>query len=196
LIKRWDTSDDEQYFFDTDHANPSAGAGQTQSNSVTYNVTTPATPTTAEMSAAIIYAMQCIIGAKTEKGRLLNSSARRFVVRVPLTFMGAAAGALGSTVIADTVSVSNTLVTLATLAGYQIELWVDPRSVWTTKFAVFRADGRNPALVRQEEQALQIKAQAEGSPIEFAEDVHEYGLNATRAAGYGFWESAVLVTLN
>lgn len=185
---------DGQYYFDDDH--PAYEGGSAQSNDVTYGVATATAPTTAEMSAAILYAIRILLGLRSPKGRLLNANARRFVVRVPLSFMGAAAGALGNTVIADTVSVTNTLVTLGTLGGFQIDLWVDPRASWTTKFAVFRADGQNPPLLRQEEQPLRILAQAEGSPIEFSNNVHQYGIDAIRAAGYGFWESAVLVTLN
>lgn len=186
---------DGQYFFDTDHPDPSTSDSATQSNDVTYDVTTPATPTAAEMSAAIIYAIKTLLALKSAKGRKLNAAARRFVLRVGLDLMAPAAAALGNTVIADTVSVTNTLITLGTLGGFQVELWVDPRATWTDRFALFRADGQNPALVRQEEQGLQIKAQAEGSPLEFDEDAHEYGLDAWRNGGYGFWESAVLVTL-
>ncbi len=183
---------DGQYFFDDDH--PAYEGGSAQSNDVTFDISTTTAPTTAEMSAAILYGIRILLGLRSPKGRLLNSNARRFIVRVPLPYMAAAAGALGNTVIADTVSVTNTLVTLGTLGGFQIELWVDPRSAWTTKFAIFRADGKNPPLLRQEEQPLRILAQAEGSPIEFSHNVHQYGLDAVRAAGYGFWESAVLVT--
>lgn len=186
---------DGQYFFDTSHPNPSVGASSTQSNDITHEVTTTTAPTAAEMSAAILKATQTMLGLKSEKGRLLNSNARRFVVRVPLPFMGAAAAALGNTVIADTVSVTNTLVTLGTLGGFQYDLWVDPRSAWTDRFALLRGDNRNPALIRQEEKALQIRAKAEGSEFEFDNDAHQYGIDATRNGGYGFWQSGVLVTL-
>jgi hypothetical protein len=181
---------DGQYFFDTDHAEEDSGS---QSNDLTYDVSTTTAPTTVEMSGAILAATQGLLGLKDGKGRYLNANARAFTVMVPLSFMGAAAAALGSTVIADTVSRTNTLITLGALGGFQYRLAINPRLSWTTKFALFRTGGK--ALVRQEELAVQMAAQAEGSPAEFERDVHQYGIKTNRNVGYGYWQHAALTTL-
>ena len=46
----------------------------------------------------------------------------------------------------------------------------NPRLPWTDKFAVFRTDGSVKPLIRQEEEAVMLKAIAEGSELEFEED--------------------------
>lgn len=190
---------DGQYFFDTDHPGPlDATGGQTgsQSNDISVDVTTPTAPTTVEMSAAIISGIKAMLKLRTERGRYLNAGARRFLVYTPIDLMESVAGALGAQVIADTVSRTNQLLTLGTLGGFQIDMAIDPRSDWTTKFAVFRGDGMNKSLLRQEEVGVQTKAQAEGSQIEFDRDAHLYGINCTRAVGFGRWQHACLVTLS
>jgi len=40
-----------------------------------------------------------------------------------------------------------------------------------------------------------VDAIAEGSELEFKEDVHQYGIKAMRNVGYGYWQKACLVTL-
>jgi phage major head subunit gpT-like protein len=185
---------DGQYFFDSDHPDPSQGTSATQSNDLTYDSVSVTVPTTVEFVAATLSATKALLKMRTEKGRYLNAGAKRFTLMVPVDFMDVAAAALGATVIADTVSRTNTIQVLATLGGFGYDLVINPRLTWTTKFALFRGDRNAQALIRQQEQATQVSAIAEGSELEFQKDVHQYGLKAIRGAGLGRWQHSALLT--
>lgn len=181
---------DGQYFFDTDHSEGDSG---TQDNDISYNVTTTTAPTAAEMEAAILNAVASILGFKDDQAEPMNEGANSFRVMVPVPFMGAAAAALKNPVIVDgSGSRTNTIVNIG---GFSFALDVNPRLTWTTKFAVFRADGNTKPFIRQEETEVQVDAVAEGSELEFNENKHRYGVKASRNAGYGYWQHACLVTL-
>jgi phage major head subunit gpT-like protein len=180
---------DGQYFFDTDHAEGDSG---TQSNDIDYNVSTTTAPTADEMQSAILSGIQAIYGFKDDQGQPVNEDANAFTVMVPVPFLQAAGGALGATVISQT---SNLVQAVGNLGGFSVNLAVNPRLSWTTKLAVFRADGDVSPFIRQEEEGISISAIAEGSELEFNEDVHRYGIKANRNVGYGYWQKACLVTL-
>jgi len=65
----------------------------------------------------------------------------------------------------------------------------------TSKFSVYRTDGRTKPFIRQEEVPVQVSAVAEGSELEFKEFEHHYGLYASGNVGYGMWEHACEVEL-
>lgn len=185
---------DGQYFFDTDH---SEGESGTQSNSISSDITTTTAPTAGEMETGILKGIQQILGFKDNEGEPMNESAREFLVMVPLPYMSSAASAIGSTVIVDTAGVggrSNTIITLGAVGGFAIKLAVNPRLTWTTKFAVFRSDSPIRSLIRQEEEKVTMAAIAEGSELEFNDNLHRYGVKALRNVGYGLWQRACLVT--
>lgn len=179
---------DGQYFFDTDHSEGDSGA---QSNSISYAAATGTTPTIEEMQGAILSAVAKILGFLDDQGEPLNEGAQKFHLQVPLTYMPQAVGALGATVINQS---SNLLSALGSLEGMSFSLYTNPRLTWTTKFAVFRSDGRAKPFIRLEELPLEIRAVAEGSELEFNNDVHRYGLKAIHNVGYGYWQHACLVT--
>lgn len=180
---------DGQFFFDTDHSEGDSGS---QSNDISVDITTTTAPTAAEMETAILIATQKIMGFKDDQGEPMNEAARRFVVMVPTPFMAATAAALNNPIITTgSTSFTNTLVNLG---GFSYQLAINPRLTWTTKFALFRADGGASAIIRQEEEGLQISALAENSEEEFKHDRHLYGIKAQRNAGYGYWQKACLVT--
>lgn len=183
---------DGQYFFDTDHSEGDSG---TQDNDITSDITTTTAPTTGEMETAILKCVQQILGFKDDQGEPMNENARRFLCMVPVPFMQAAAAALGSQIIVDaSTSRSNTILTLGSIGGFQIELAVNPRLTWTTKFSVYRTDGETKGLIRQEEEPISVDAIAEGSELEFRENKHHYGVKASRNVGYGYWQRACLLT--
>lgn len=179
---------DGQYFFDTDHVEGDSGS---QSNDITSDVTTTTAPTMAEFQTAILKATEQLLGLKDDQGEPMNENAREFLVMVPVAFLTAAAGALGATIISQT---SNQIQALGSLGGFTYRLAVNARLSWSTKFALFRADGPTAAFIRQEEEAIKMSAIAEGSEIEFTHDVHRYGIKAMRNVGYGYWQRAVLTT--
>jgi len=186
---------DGQAFFDTDH---SEGESGTQSNDLSLDIAgTPSAPTAGEMETGILRSIEAILGFKDDQGEPMNENARDFMVMVPVSFMSAAAGAIGSQIIVDSsTSRSNNIITMGNIGGFNVRLAVNPRLTWTTKFATFRADGQTKGLIRQEEEPVSISAVAEGSELEFNEKRHRYGVAASRNVGYGYWQRACLLTLS
>lgn len=183
---------DGQFYFDADH---SEGESGTQSNDLTLDITTTTAPTAGEMETAILKSMEAIMGFKDDVGEPMNENARSFLVMVPIPFMSAAAGAIGSEIIVDaSTSRTNRILTLGSLGGFQVQLAVNARLSWTTKFATFRTDGATRGLIRQEEEGVMMKAIAEGSEEEIKNDRHLYSVTARRNVGFGHWQRAALTT--
>ncbi len=180
---------DGQYFFDTDHQEGDSG---TQNNDITVDITTPAVPDAADMETAIMKAVETILGFKDDQGEPMNEDAKSFRVMVPITFFKAAAAALKNPVIISGGASRTNLIT--SLGGFTFEMDTNPRLDWTTKLAVFRADGIAKPLIRQEEVPLSVNAIAEGSEEEFKNNRHLYGVKYTGNVGYGYWQHACLVT--
>jgi phage major head subunit gpT-like protein len=185
---------DGQFFFDTDHAEGSSGS---QSNDLTYNVTTTTAPTAVEMEGAIWQAVTELMELVDDAGEPINGSANSFTLMLPPAFLQAAHGALNATLLdTGTGSRSNTLMS----SGFSFDIVANPYlatsiggTAWTTKFALFVNDGRS--LIRQVVEDIKISAKAEGSEFEHDHDAHEYGVMTIRGLGYGDWKSAVLTTL-
>lgn len=177
---------DGQYFFDTDHSEGNSG---TQSNDITYDVTTPTAPTETEMYNAIVRAIGQILSFRDDQAEPLNDGASAFLVMVPMGLLAPTLVALSGREVDAT---SNPLA-----AGEPFRMaWVaNPRLSWTTKFAVFRTDGSARPFIFQEELPVQMQILAEGSELEVNENQHQYGVKAVHEAGYGLWQSACLVTL-
>ena len=172
-------------FFATNHSEGDSG---TQSNSVSFDATTPASPTEIEMRQAILKAIGQIIAFKDDQGEPMNESARQFLVMVPMPFLSATLQAVSS----PTVDLSSN--PLATQTPFQVDWIANPRVTWTDKFAVFRTDGESRPFIFQEELPVQVQVLAEGSELEVNENQHQYGVKAIHEAGYGFWQDACLVT--
>ncbi len=186
---------DGQFYFDTDHAEGESG---TQSNDIGASAGTPTSPTSGQMETAILASIEQILGFVDNEGEPMNENARSFLIMVPVSYMNAAAGAIGSDIIIDSsTSRSNNIRTLGSMGGFNVELAVNARlSAWTTKFATFRTDAETKALIRQEEEEVSISAIAEGSELEFKENKHQYGVKAIRNVGFGLWQRACLTTFS
>lgn len=184
---------DGQYFFDTDHSEGDSGS---QSNDISCDISSTSAPTAAEMETGILKSIEQILGFKDDQGEPMNESARSFLVMVPVPFMSAAAAAIGSQIIvgASNTLNSNRIMTLGNIGGFSVELAVNARLSWTTKFATFRTDAETKAVIRQEEEGVTMSAIAEGSELEFNENKHQYGVKAIRNVGYGYWQRACLTT--
>ena len=184
---------DGQYFFDTDHSEGNSG---TQSNDITVDISAvPATvhgtatlPSVEEMREMILRGVTQILGFKDDQGEPMNEMARTFHIQVPTAWFPIAAAAIKN----PSVGGGDTNV-MTNLDGYTFSLSVNPRLTWTDKLAVFRADGTVKPFIRQEEQGVQVSAVAEGSELEFDEDIHRYGIKALRNVGYGYWQQGCLV---
>lgn len=187
---------DGQYFFDTDH---SEGASGTQDNDITVDISalpaavhgTATAPSVEEMQQAILRGVAQILSFKDNQGEPMNENARRFCVFVPVSLYLTATAAV------------STLVTQALqqnlnpnlIAGLTVDVFMNPRLTWTDTFAVCRTDSPIKAFIRQTEQEVELKAKAEGSEFEFDNDAWQFGIDAWRGVGYGYWQRACQVQL-
>jgi phage major head subunit gpT-like protein len=181
---------DGQFYFDTDHAEGSSG---TQSNDLTTAIVSATAPTAEEMRTVILTAIQAMLGFKDDQGEPINETARDFLVMVPTPLWGAAVSAVTLPQLSQ--GASNILKALE--GEFNISVLPNPRLTWTDKFAVFRADQGDGAapFIRQQETPLNVSSQAEGSPEEFYNKRHVYGIDYNGNFGFGFWQHAVLTTL-
>ncbi len=182
---------DGQFFFDTDHKEADEAA---QSNKISVTVVAPATPTAGEMEIAILKAVEQLLTLHDDRGEPINEDARQFLVMTGPQYLAPAAAALKNPIVIDGGGPrTNTLVNLG---GYVFELAINSRLLSaSTKVFVFRTDSETKGFIRQEEEGVEVDAQAEGSAIEFNERKHHYGVTASRNVGYGFWQRAVEVTI-
>lgn len=186
---------DSQYFFDTDHSEGDSGS---QSNDITYDISaapvsnhgSTTAPSAGEMIHAILAGVEKMLSFKDDQGEPMNETARNFAVMVPTSYYTSAVAALKNGII-DGGDVN----TIANFDGFNLSLAVNPRLTWTDKFSLWRTDSRVKACIRQEEVPIKVSAIAEGSELEFKDMVHHYGIYASRAVGYGYWQNACLVKL-
>ncbi|MDR7220352.1 Mu-like prophage major head subunit gpT family protein [Aminobacter aminovorans] len=179
---------DGQYFFDTDHVEGESG---TLSNDINFDVATPTAPTDDEFAEAILAGIQAMYGFKDDRGEPINQSATEFTVMVPVPFMGAALKAS-----AILLGNGGKTATLAALKGQiNINIVINPRLPWTTKFGIFRTDEAAKAFILQEEQIPDVIALGEGSEYEQLNKEQLFGVDWTGNVGYGYWQFACLVTL-
>lgn len=178
---------DGQFFFDTDHLEGDSG---TQSNDIGASAATATAPTTAEMSDAIMSAIQAIMGFKDDRGEPMNQSAREFAVMVPVSMMKSALMAV--TALLGTSGGSNTIPALRD--NFNVTVIPNPRLTWTTKIAVFRVDDEAKPFILQEEGAPDVIALGEGSEYEQLNKEQLFGIDWTGNVGFGYWQHACLVT--
>lgn len=186
---------DGQYYFDTDHSEGDSGS---QSNDISVDISelpvnqngSTTAPSPEEVEQCILQGVQKILSFKDDQGEPVNEGAKKFRVMVPVPFWASAAAAIKNPVL--TSGKTNTIVSLP---DFELALSVNPRLTWTTKLAVFRADGNVKAFIRQDEDGVNFRAIAEGSEYEFQNKKHLYGVDASRNVGYGDWKNACLITL-
>jgi phage major head subunit gpT-like protein len=189
---------DGQYFFDTDHSEGDSGS---QSNDISVDISALATsvhgsttaPSAGELQQCILQGAQKILGFLDDQGEPMNENAREFVVMVPLSLWIPALTAVGVPMLD---SGNANVMQSASMDGFSFSIAANARlTSWTDKFAVFRAGSDVSAFIRQEEKPITMKAKAEGSEHEFDTDTHQYGIDARRNVGYGYWQNACLVTM-
>lgn len=187
---------DGQYFFDTDH---SEGASGSQSNDLSIDISTlgavlhgasAAAPSAEELQQVVLQCITAIQGFKDDQGEPMNEGASSFLVMVPTTLAMMATNALLVPMLAS--GQSNVV---QNMGGLNLSIATNPRLTWTDKLAVFRTDGATKPFIRQQETEVQVKAKAEGSEYEFDNDAHQYGVDAWRNVGYGYWQHACLATM-
>jgi len=191
---------DGQFFFDTDHSEANSG---TQSNDLSVDISALPTqvhgaaatdPSPGEFSYAAMEGVIALLGFKDDEGEPSNEDASSFVVHCPLGLYAAARVAMGNTM--GESGGPNPLT--STQDNFTMQLVPSARLTaagWTDKFVVYRADGNERAVILQEEEAPRTSAKAENSEFFHDNNAWEFGIAASRAAGYGDWKQACLVTL-
>ena len=187
---------DGQFFFDTDHTEGDSG---TQDNDITVDISTlPAAvhgvvtaPSVEEMQQSILKGIAQILSFKDDRGEPMNENARRFVVTVPVGLYLTAVAAVSTLVTAALQQNLNPNL----IAGLTVDVQMNARLTWTDSFAVFRTDSPIKAFIRQTEQEVELKAKAEGSEFEFDNDAWQFGIDAWRGVGYGYWQRGCYVTM-
>ena len=188
---------DGQYYFDTDHVEGKSG---TQSNSIQVDISAlPAlvhgvatAPSVEEFQQALLAGIAQILSFKDDQGEPMNENAREFIVKVPVSlYLTATAAVTAVTTAALQQNLNPNLI-----AGLDIKVVMNPRlSAWTDQFSVHRVDSPIKGLICQEEKGTELKVKAEGSEYEFDNDAWQFGLDAWRNAGYGYWQRACLVKM-
>lgn len=174
---------DGQAFFDTDHAWGDSGS---QSNDLTYDVATPASPTATEFLAAFEYAIGVMLAYKNDRGknliRPLIGQMNNLMVMVPPNMRNAATKAFGATEIDGTTNVivdRPRIVTNTHLTN-------------TTKFYIFYLGGRLKPFVFQAREPLSRQ-------MSYTNDIEvkhaKFMTEARYNVGYLAWWYASLVTL-
>jgi phage major head subunit gpT-like protein len=188
---------DGQFFFDTDHEEGDSGA---QSNDITVDISavpgagsdnTVTFPNAAQMQAAIVKGIAQILSFKDDRGRPMNSNARRFLVTVPVGLWMPAVAAITPA----TLQALQQNINPAQAAGLQIDVQMMPELSWTDSFAVWRTDAPVKGLIRQNETDPVVKMKDENSEFAFDNDAIQIGIDAWRGADYGLWQRACYVTM-
>lgn len=186
---------DGRPFFDTLHSyapNNPVNVPGTQSNSKSWDVLSPTQPSNNEFQDVVWCGIETLLGMKDGQAEPANENANKFLVMVPHRFLNVAGTALGAQLIDGTTS---SVAVCSDLFGFEVGLAINPRLPWTTKFSVFRADGDVTPFIRQEEQGISVAALAEGSELEFNNEVHHYGIKALDNVGYGLPTQGCLISL-
>jgi len=162
------------------------GAG-TFNNQTTTNIGTPTAPTTAEMVAGILTALNRFQVFTDDQGEPMHEFARGFTIMVPPNMWTALIAALGDQFTSS--GVSNTIAAV-TQRGYSMMPVSNPRLGSTAIFYVFRNDARIGSMIYQEEL---VNLEVLGPDSEHAKKTNKVmmGAHIVSAAGYGRPEMVV-----
>lgn len=181
------------------------GDAPAQSNDLTYDSTSTTAPTVAEAAEAMGAAIDNITGRLDDRGEPMHEGVKQFVCMVPHNLRRTFASAAGAQLITNVGATGvETNPLRVSFEGFQLTIVGSPRlsnaqdggAAWTTKFAMFCVDADNKPFIRQDEVAMsaQVKIKGAGSDYEFDHDHWQVGTQASRAVGFGSWETAALTT--
>lgn len=181
---------DGQFFYDTDHTEGNNTTNQ--SNDITTNISalgavthgTTTAPSIEEAQQAMMKSIAQILSFVDNEGEPMNEGASNFLIMVPTGLYIPFAKAI-------TIPEGTGLSEQHIPNEFAISVVTNPRLTGTDDFFTFRADGSVKPFIRQEETAVELKAKAEGSEYEFDNDAHQYGVDAWRNVGYGYWQNSV-----
>jgi len=190
---------DGAYYFDTDHLEGNNITNQSNDLSIDISALPAAVhgsttaPSSQEMGLVIMQTIQAIMGFKDNENEPMGENANKFLVMTPIGLTNSVASALTDLTYGG--GETNQLKGFASELGFNIEFAVNARLTWTEQITTFRIDDGGKGLIRQNEKRLEIKAKAEGSEYEFDNDAWQFGVDARRNVGYGFWQNACMATM-
>ena len=131
---------------------------------------------------------------KDDRGEPINEDAKSFLVMCPTVPIFSAF----YTAINQNTLASGTTNVIANASQFSITPILNTRisDAGAGVFHFFRTDAPVKAFIRQQEGPFGITSQAEGSHIEHANHVWEFGVSASRNVGFGRWEYAVKATMS
>ncbi len=187
---------DGQFFFSASHSEGDSGVQSNLLTSADYSelgsFTTPSNPTAYELAMAINKVLPHFKTYKDDVGEPINETVSEFLVMVPVNMEAAVRMAVTSPTINTGSGVINN-----PLAGGNISFLSNPRLSASTELYFFVTNTRiKPFILQEEKGSLGIRKQAEGSSIEFNERIHQFGVEISRSAGFGFWQLAIKATLS
>lgn len=187
---------DGQNYYSASHSEGDSGTHSnllTASDYGTLNVATAAAPTPSEMNAALVDVINHFYGFKDDQGEPINEDAMEFLVVTPVNLAGSARSAINAGLLNNgSGSRDNEL----RFQNFNVTAQVNPRLTSTTAFHVFRTDSPWKPFIRQDEYGVQMSSKAEGSEYEHDTDHWQFGVKASRNAGYGAWSQAIHATLS
>ena len=185
---------DNQAFFDTDHSYTGSNYTSNQSNDLSsgvWDVATATAPTPDEMAKCILEAVGTIHSFRDDQGDPINAGVRNFtIVAGTVPIQSAALQAVGLENLSS--GASNPLLALGN-KNITFNIVLEPRlSAKTTKLYVLGTGGDINPFIYQEEDAVSVE---EEDPSIASKHIIAMA-KASRAAGYGLWQKAVLGTFS
>jgi len=177
-------------------------SGSSQSNLLTgsnytalSDVTTATAPTTAEAAATLPFLVGHFHSLKDADGQYINGGVRNITIMVGTVSLFAAYQ--GAVSLANLTSGATNPVAGLVAGGYSLKVVLNPRlSAQTDDVYLFASDGRNQPFIAQEEVPLSLESTTEDGDLYRIEKKYQFTARAVRAAGYGFWTSAIMATLS
>jgi phage major head subunit gpT-like protein len=185
---------DGQAFFDTDHSYVGSKFTTNQSNDLSagvWDVATATAPTAEEAAECVLDMVGNFYALKDDQGEPINGDAMNFLLMVgTVPLYTAFKQAVGLQSLA---SGQTNPVTGLTGSGISIDVRLNPRlSAKATQVYGFRTDGDIKPFILQDEVGLSVEEEDPG--ITSKEVI--VAAKATRAAGFGLWQGAMLGTLS
>lgn len=185
---------DGQAFFDTDHSYVGSNFTTDQSNDLSGGVwdTASATaPTADEAAKCVLDMVGSFYGLKSDQGKPINGSLRSFEIVVGTTPLYSAF--LQAVGLQNLASGATNPVQALNGQGLSIAVTYEPRlSAKTTKVYGFAMGGNINPFILQDEDPISIGEEDPGMKYQYIEVMAK----ASRAAGYGLWQRAMVGTLS
>jgi phage major head subunit gpT-like protein len=193
LLENNGTCYDGSSFFATNHnLGGSAPTSQTNDLSKTdypaLGVADPNNVSELEFANAVRAVVPHLRTLVWNNGQPMNGGMKKVAIMVPQNLEGVATGAVSMERL--NLGQSNTLKSQL----FDVEIIPNPRLTKKNVFYVLRLDSNNKPFILQEPGPPETLFQGPGSYLEWVQHKYGFGIETTRAAGYGAWESSLRCT--